>query len=510
MDSDPSLHQGLPALSLHDIAMSFGSNAVLKGVTMTLHAGTVTALLGANGAGKSTLIKILAGVYSGNGGTIEVAGEPVVMDSPLASAHHGIQTVHQHIGASIIPGLSVAENLVFEEIVQGKIPAVRSHTKLLPRAREIAATLDLGWSDATLRSDVFEMGIADSQLLLLARALVHRPKVLILDEPTSTLSQAEADRLFDVINRLCQEGVAILYVSHHLDEIRSLADQLVVLRDGRIHDVQHKPFDMAVAVRSMLGKEVALDAEELVEKRGTAAALELRGVQLLRRSGQFDLDLRYGEVTGVVGLIGAGKSELARGIFGADKFRAGSIRFDAMAYRPRQPADAVDQGIYLVPEDRAAEAILPGWSIAWTTTLPFVGRLSRAGVLNVPRERSSARSVIDAFGVVSTGTDQPVDSLSGGNQQKVVVGRWLAQSPRVILLDEPFRGVDIGARRDICRKAREASEGGSCVVVFSSDVDEIREVADRIIVLVEGEIRMDAYTSQVDSEAIVKSMSEVA
>lgn len=506
--SEPSQH--VPALQLTDIALSFGSNQVLKGVTMTLRAGTVTALLGANGAGKSTLIKILAGVHKNHGGTIQVAGRPAVLDSPLAAAQHGIQTVHQQIGASIVPGLSVAENLVFEEIVQGKIPTVSSHSTLMTRAREIAATLELGWSDAVLRSDVFQMGIADSQLLLLARALVHRPKVLILDEPTSTLSQAEADRLFEVIRRLRREGVAVLYVSHHLNEIRSLADELVVLRDGRIHDVQAQPFDMTDAVRSMLGERVALDAEELVERRGSEVALRLRGVQLLRRAKALDLDLRYGEVAGVVGLIGAGKSELARGIFGADRFRAGNLRLDGQAYNPRQPADAVKKSVYLVPEDRAAEAMLPGWSVAWTTTLPFVGKFSRAGALNFARERSTARKVIADFGVVSTGPEQQLDALSGGNQQKVVVGRWLGEAPRVILLDEPFRGVDIGARRDICRKAREASEHGSCVVVFSSDVEEIREVADRIIVLVDGEIRMDAYTSQVDSEAIVKSMSEVA
>ncbi|MBC7305999.1 MAG: sugar ABC transporter ATP-binding protein [Dietzia sp.] len=218
--------------------MSFGANQVLKGVTLALLPGRVTALLGANGAGKSTLIKVLSGVYPDYGGRIRVDGAPVAMESPMAAARQGIQTVHQRIDETIVPGLSVAENLVFEEIIRGEVPRVRSLRRLLPRAREIAETLELGWSDDVLTRDVFELGIADSQLLLLARALSQQPKVLVLDEPTSTLSQSEAERLFALVRRLRDEGVAILYVSHRLSEIRTLADELVVLRDGRIRNRQ--------------------------------------------------------------------------------------------------------------------------------------------------------------------------------------------------------------------------------------------------------------------------------
>ena len=498
-----------PVLSLKNMTMAFGQNRVLKGVTMDLYPGRVKALIGANGAGKSTLIKILAGVYTGSGGTIEVGGAPVTIDSPLSAARQGIQTVHQRIDESIVPGLTVAENLLFEEIVQGAVPPFRSLRRLMPRARQIADTLDLQWPDAKLRSDVFELGIADSQLLLLARALVQRPEILVLDEPTSTLSQAEADRLFGVIRQLRDQGVAILYVSHRLGEINSLADELVVLRDGRVHNQQETPFNMATAVRSMLGEDVVVEVDHLEERRGEKTCLHLEGVQLLKRSAPFDLDLRYGEVTGVVGLIGAGKSELARGIYGADRWRAGTMQMDGVAYLPRSTKDAVRRRVYLVPEDRVAEAMLPGWSVTRTVTLPFMGKTSRAGVISSAGERQRGAQVVSDFGVVTTGTDQEVDALSGGNQQKVVVGRWLEESPKVMLLDEPFRGVDIGARRDISQRVRAVAAQGACVVVLSSDVDEIREVADRIIVMVEGDIRMDSYTSEVDQDAIVKSMSEV-
>ncbi|MEA5155030.1 sugar ABC transporter ATP-binding protein [Raineyella sp.] len=498
------------ALELRGITKSFGTNSVLKGVTLALRPGTVTALLGANGAGKSTLIKILAGVYEGGDGEILVHGRPVEITDPMSAARNGIQTVHQRIDESIVPGLTVAENLLFEDIVHNTVPRVRSLRNLLPRAREVSEILDLHWSDAMLRSDVFELGIADAQLLLLARALSKHPSVLVLDEPTSTLSQTEADRLFDVVRRLRADGVAILYVSHHLSEIKSLADELVVLRDGQIKDRQSTPVDLPRAVRSMLGADVAVEVQNLTEHRGHDVALELRGVQLLKRSRPFDLTLRYGEVTGVLGLIGAGKSELARGIFGVAPLRAGTMSLDGKAYAPRYPGEGVRKGVYLVPEDRSAEAMLPGWSLARTVSLPFMGEMSDGGVINRQREKRRAGAVIEACSVVTTGSDQTLDALSGGNQQKVIVGRWLEGRPRVLLMDEPFRGVDIGARRDLSRKAREAAEAGACVVVLSSDVDEIREVADRILVMVEGQITLDCYSSQADADSIMTSMSEVA
>ncbi len=498
------------ALELRGIEKSFGANQVLKGVTLALEPGCVTALLGANGAGKSTLIKILAGVYERGAGEILVAGEPVEITSPLTAAHNGIHTVHQRVDESIVPGLTVAENLLFEELVQGGLPPIGALRKLLPKARATAATLNLEWSDAKLLSDAFELGIADAQLLVLARALVKAPKVLVLDEPTSTLSQAEAERLFGLIEKMRDQGVAILYVSHHLSEIQSLADRLVVLRDGMIKDRQTAPLNMGEAVRSMLGEQVTVEMGELNHLHGESVAVELRDVTLLPRSEPLDLSLCYGEVTGVVGLLGAGKSELARGIYGVDPFREGTMTLDGKPYRPKRAGDGVRRGIYLVPENRAAEAMLPGWNVARTVSLPFLGRVSPMGVTNFVSERRLARSVIDGFSVVTTGPDQVVDSLSGGNQQKVVVGRWMSGDPKIILMDEPFRGVDIGARHDLSKKARDAAAAGACVVVLSSDVEEIREVADRILVMVEGRITLDCRAAEVDADAIMTSMSEVA
>lgn len=498
------------ALELRGIEKSFGSNQVLKGVSLALKPGQVTALLGANGAGKSTLIKILAGVYDRSAGEILVDGKAVEITDPLSAAHNGIHTVHQRIDESIVPGLTVAENLLFEELVQGGVPRISSLRKLMPQAREIAETLQLGWSNTKLRSDAFELGIADAQLLVLARALVKAPKVLVLDEPTSTLSQAEVERLFEMVRRMRDQGVAILYVSHHLSEIQELADRLVVLRDGLIKDRQDAPLDMGQAVRSMLGEEVTVELADVDRRRSDHIALELRGVKLLKRSAPLDLTLNYGEVTGVVGLLGAGKSELARGIFGVEPFKEGTIKLDGKNYRPKHASDGVRRKIFLVPENRAAEAMLPGWSITRTASLPFLAKFSPMGIINRWAERKRAKAIVEDFGVVATGPDQVVDALSGGNQQKVVVGRWMSGDPRIILLDEPFRGVDIGARHDLSLKARDAAANGACVVVFSSDIEEIREVADRILVMVEGNITLDRTATEIDADTIMTNMSEVA
>lgn len=500
--------QPSPVLELQGITKSFGANEVLKGVTMELRPGRVTALLGANGAGKSTLIKILSGVHPDHGGVVELDGIERPLGTPSEAADHGIQTVHQRIDESIVPGLTVAENLVFEELIRGQLPSIGSIKRLLPRAREIAATLALDWSDAVLRTDVFEFGIADSQMLLLARALSREPKVLILDEPTSTLSSSEAERLFDLVRRLRDHGVAILYVSHRLSEVRSLADDLVVLRDGRVTEQQQRPFDMVAVVRAMLAEGTDTGTTTVEQVQGAQTAVELRGLRLLPRSEPIDLDLRAGEVTGVLGLIGAGKSELARQIFGADRLGEGAMTLAGKPFQPAHPRDAVAAGVYLVPEDRAADAMFPAWSVAHTVTLPFLPRVSRSGVLRGASERTAGTRIIDMFGVVSEGPSQSVDALSGGNQQKVVVGRWMDAEPTVLLLDEPFRGVDVGARAELSRRAREQAAAGACVVVFASDVEEIRGVADRILVLVEGAIHLDAYTTEVDDDAVVTAMSE--
>ncbi|MFG2462799.1 sugar ABC transporter ATP-binding protein [Streptomyces sp. NPDC048523] len=496
-----------PAVALTDVSMAFGGKTVLASVTLDIAPGSVTALLGANGAGKSTLIKILSGVHTDHGGQVRVAGEPAALRSPLAARQLGIQTVHQRIGEGIVPGLTVAENLVFEELAQARGNPFLNRRRVLARAREIQAGLDLGWSDSVLRRDVSELGISDRQLLILARALATRPRLLILDEPTSALSATEAERLFALVEKMRDDGIAVLYVSHRLGEIDALADRLVVLRDGRLTEDQAKPFDWDSALRAMLAQaQEATTARPVREGAEGEVALSLRGVQLFE-GRSLDLDLRTGEVTGVVGLLGAGKTELARGLFGAEPFAAGSVQLDGTPYAPKRPSDAIRKRVHLVPEDRHADALVPGWSLAQNISLPFLKSLSRTGLVNTAKEDALGRHTIEALGVVARDEHSTVEELSGGNQQKVVVGRWLAETPRVLILDEPFRGVDIGARRDIGRRARTLAAEGAAVLVLSADVDEVLEIADRVVVLAAGEIHLDAYGEDAERDRVIQTIS---
>lgn len=499
-----------PALRLTDLRKSFGANAVLKGVDLALTPGRVTALLGANGAGKSTLIKILAGAYQPTSGELEVGGEKVEFATPLDAARAGVRTVHQRVDDAIVPGLTVAENLLFERIAEGK-DRISSLRSLLPKARAIADVLNLGWSDAVLRSDAYDLGIADCQMLLLARALVTTPRVLILDEPTSTLSNDEVDRLFALVRKLRDQGVAILYVSHRMGEIRTLADDIAVLRDGKVVNRQEAPFALDQAITAMLGEAISADAEDHGTLEGGTTALTIQGTRLFTESAPLDLELKYGQVTGIIGLIGAGKTELMERIFGAGTVPTpGVLTLDGASFDPSHPKEAIARGVYLVPEDRAAQGMLPGWSIARTLSLPFLKRISRGGILESRRETTIAARAIEDFGIVSTGPAQAVDALSGGNQQKVMVSRWMQVAPKVLLLDEPFRGVDIGARREITRRASMQAREGACVVVVTSDVEELREAADRILVMVEGRIVLDGMSADLTNEQIIASMSEVA
>lgn len=498
-----------PAIEMHDITMSFGANQVLRGIDLALEAGKVTAMLGANGAGKSTLIKVLSGVHTGYGGTIALDGKPLTIDHPTTARAHGIQAVHQKVADGIVPGLSVAENLLFEAIVNNQVARATSLRRLIPKAREMAEVLDLRWSDDVLRSGVFELSIADQQMLLLCRALVVTPRLLILDEPTAALSRIESERLLGVIRRLCEDGVAVFYISHRLAEIDAVADRLLVLRDGMIRGDQQQPFDWETALHDMLAADQADAHERAHELRGTAEVLSLHGVQLLAKAVPFDLAIRSGEVTGVFGLLGSGGNELAHGIFGSQRFVAGSMELNGARYAPRTPADAIANEVYMVPEDRMSGTIIQEWSMAMIATFPFLADVSRLFVLDRAAEASVGRSVIDDFGVVAQSPSDPIMSLSGGNQQKVVVGRWLRKQPTVMVLNEPFQGVDVGARHDLAERARDVAASGCAVIAMSTDLEEIMEIADRVIVFADGNLRFDAYLSDTSREQILQRLSEV-
>ncbi|QWT24019.1 sugar ABC transporter ATP-binding protein [Subtercola sp. PAMC28395] len=492
-------------VSLVGVSVSYGSNLVLSEISLEFRAGEITALLGANGAGKSTLIKALSGANSRYSGIIRVACEAVHLATPVQAKSLGISAVHQKVADGIVPGLSVAENLTLDDLAQGSKHILRNHRRQLADARSALATLGLDWPDRVLNQDARNLPISDAQLLVLARALRGTPRLLILDEPTSALTTAEAERLFDVLRSLRASGLSIIYVSHRFGEIEALADRVVVLRDGIVQSTSQRPFGWSGILHDMLGRSADLEHDRGLTHRGTDAVATLSQVTLFSGSAPIDLEIRSGEVLGVLGLIGAGKSEIAELLAGLGSPLAGTLTLAGAPYSPRRPGDAIAAGVVLVPEDRQRQGILPGWSVLRNITVPFLAESSLAGIIRKRFETSRADVVIDMLGIVASGPGALIDDLSGGNQQKTVVGRWLSAKPRLAILDEPFRGVDIAARREIGSRLAAIAADGAAAVVLSSDVDEIFEVADRIVVLVSGSIELDAYADELDRATVIEA-----
>ncbi|NYD86140.1 sugar ABC transporter ATP-binding protein [Cellulomonas oligotrophica] len=471
-------------LAVRDLVKRYGATVALAGVDLELHAGEVLGLVGANGAGKSTLLKVVSGAERATSGVLELDGRPYRPDSPAAALSAGIATVHQDVDAAIVPGLSVAENLLLDALADGSVLGPLTPRRLRARARAL-----VGDSFAVdLRRDAGRLTTAAKQQVLVARALAARPRVLVLDEPTAALSVAEQRRLLLDVRAIAATGTAVVLVSHHLGEVTAVSDRVVVLREGRTVAVSQPPYEASGIVAAMLGSG---DRRHPGTRGATRtsdgpALLDVRGLRALPGAPPVDLCVRRGEVVGVTGLLGAGKTEMLEQVVGARRATTGSVLLDGRRLRLRHVRDAVAAGIGYVPEDRARGAEIPGWDVRRNVTLADLRRVRRAGLLSRRRERDVAAEVVDALGIVCAGPDAPLVSLSGGNRQKVVVGRWLAARSRVLVLDEPFRGVDLGARADIARLLRSGSV--EAALVASSDPEEVLEVADRVLVMAGGTV----------------------
>jgi simple sugar transport system ATP-binding protein len=493
-------------VTLHGLRKHYAATQALAGVDVELRAGEVYGLVGANGAGKSTLIRILAGAVVPDAGEVRVAGAPLRLGSPRAALEAGIVTVHQQIDAGILPGHTVGENLALDLLGSGGRGVLYRQRDIVTRARAIA---DRAHLDLALGAAVDRLGSSDRQQIVLARALAHEPRVLVLDEPTSALSERETDRLFATIRRMLGLGVGVLYVSHRLPEVAGLAARVGVLRDGRLV----REFSSTTSAReigaAILGTAPTHPAVGRPEVAGTPSPAPIPAPVLVLHAARtrvvrppLDLVVGAGEIVGLFGLVGAGKTSLLEALFGVRRFADGEATLDGRPLAAGSPREAIDRGVHLVPEDRAAQAVLPEWSIAGNLSLPFLRLVGRRGFVDLGAERRRAAAVIADLGIVAAGPAAPLRSLSGGNQQKVVVGRWLEPTARLLLLDEPFRGVDLGARADIGRRLRER-RGTRATLVASSDIDELLEVADRLVVLHDGAIVHDGPVAAADREVLV-------
>jgi len=490
-----------PLLRLHQVTKRFGGVTALDNVDFELRRGEIHALLGENGAGKSTLINVLGGIHAPDAGTIRIDARPVAVRGVADADRYGIRIIHQEL--SLAPNLSVAENIYL-----GREPGrlgLLDRRAIFAQAERLVASLGLD-EIRHVRAPVCQLSVAHQQLVEIARALSCRARILVLDEPTSSLSEAETEALFATLRRLRSQGVGIIYISHRLEEIIRLADRITVLRDGRSIGTQPAcRVDQHQLVRWMVGREIS-DHFRRPPCNPEKTALEVRRLSNARVRG-VSFSLRYGEILGIAGLVGAGRSELARALFGIDRIDAGEIRVDGKPVCITRPRHALDAGIVLVPEDRKLEGLVMSHSVTFNTALPWVADWIRGCMPNYRRRREIVRRAIGNFAVKLADPQQAVDSLSGGNQQKVLVGRWMEHRPKILILDEPTRGVDVGAREEMFSIISSLVSSGMAVLLISSDLSEVINVSHRIAVYRRGRILRIAPAEAVSPEAIMEQLT---
>ncbi|MEV0393343.1 sugar ABC transporter ATP-binding protein [Polymorphospora rubra] len=486
-----------PVLALESVDKSFGAVAALRNARLDLHAGETHALVGENGAGKSTLVKILAGVHGPDTGRVLLDGEPVTFGGPADARAAGIAVIYQE--PTLFPDLSVAENIFMgRQPLKGlrriDAPAMRERTDEL--FARLGVRID---PDRPARG----LSIADQQLVEIAKALSFDARVLVMDEPTAALSGVEVERLFAVARSLRDNGAAILFISHRFDEVFSLCQRVTVMRDGRwIATDEIGNLTVDGLVRTMVGRDIAALFPKLETEVGEVR-LEVDG---LTRHGYFEdvsFTVRGGEIVALAGLVGAGRSEVARAIFGVDRYDAGEVRVDGTRLRGADPPAAINAGLALVPEDRRQQGLVMELSIERNTTLPRRWALSRLGLLFGGSERRSAADWARRLQVKAARNTDPVSTLSGGNQQKVVLAKWLSTEPRVLMIDEPTRGIDVGTKAEVHRLLSQLASEGVAVLMVSSELPEVLGMADRVLVMHEGRLVADIPRDRADEESVM-------
>lgn len=509
-----------PLLTLRGVTKRFGGTTALERVDFELRRGEIHALLGENGAGKSTLIKVLGGIHIPEHGTIEIEGRPARIRSVADADRYGIRIIHQEL--SLAGNLSIAENIFL-----GREPSRFGWLRRGQMDRDAAALIaSLGLEELqqghraalgrrrggvlgrgpTVRTPVSALSVAHQQLVEIARALSTEAKILVLDEPTSALSEAETEALFATLRRLRAQGVGIIYISHRLEEILRLADRITVLRDGRAMGTQDAAkVNQRDLVRWMVGRDI-VDHFHRPAFRGGPVALEVRDLWGPKTFGA-SFTVRYGEVFGLAGLVGAGRTELVRLLFGIDPIQRGQVLLDGKLLRLAQPRDALEAGIVLVPEDRKREGLVMIQSVAFNLALPWVHEWITGCVPNERRRRAIVDRAIRDFGIRVADPEQCVADLSGGNQQKTLVARWTEHRPKVLLLDEPTRGVDVGAREEMFSILGKLVESGMAVVLISSDLAEVLHLSHRVALVRDGRLLRTAPAEEITLEAMVAELT---
>jgi rhamnose transport system ATP-binding protein len=504
-----------PLLRLSGVAKSFGGVRALVRGELELHAGQVTALIGENGAGKSTLVKILTGIHTPDAGVIELDGRPLTIRSPQDAQRLGISVIHQE--SVVFDDLSVAENI----FAAREQPAQRTGTagtrtsglraglinwrQLHQRAAELLAQLD---ARIDTRVPLGSLSIAEKHLVQIARALSQEARIVIMDEPTAALSHHETEDLLKIVRRLRGEGRAVLYISHKFEEIFAVADRYATFRDGAaVGSGLIADTSLDELVKLMVGRPI----DQVFPKLPAQISDELLRVENLSREPEFadvSFTLRRGEILGVYGLVGAGRTEVMHALFGMNRARAGRVLLEGQELRCRDPGEAISHGIVYVPEDRQSQGAILSRSICDNITLPSLAKFARLGFVEGSREAAAAREWVQRLQVKCADAQQAVGSLSGGNQQKVVLARWLLTAPRVLILDEPTKGIDVGSKAVVHRLMSELVQQGLGVIMVSSELPEVLGMADRILVMRRGRARGLFDRADANAENILRAATD--
>ena len=484
-------------IEMRGIDKSFGSNQVLKQAGFTLESGEVHALMGENGAGKSTLMKILTGVYTKDAGTVLVDGKEVNYKNPQEAEKAGIVFIYQEL--NVMFDLTVEENLFMGKEIHGKF-GICDRKAMQKKAREALNTLGVDISPKTVMS---ELSVGQQQMVEICKALMADAKVIIMDEPTAALTQSETVALFKVIESLRKKGVSMVYISHRMEEIFELCDRITVLRDGSYIGVKNIPeTNMNEIVKMMIGREIG----ERYPSRDVKIGKEVLKVKGLTRKGTFhdvSFSVRAGEVLGVSGLMGAGRTEIMQAIFGNLSYESGSIEIDGKEVKISNPRQAMEQGIGFITEDRKTEGLMLDKSIRENISLCNLGRISKSSVISKEAEKNMVAEAIKDLHIKCFGPYHECNNLSGGNQQKVVLAKWILTNPKILILDEPTRGVDIGAKKEIYSIINKLAAQGVAIIMVSSELPEVLGMSDNIMVVREGEVRGIISDEEANQERVM-------
>ncbi|TYP48727.1 sugar ABC transporter ATP-binding protein [Thermosediminibacter litoriperuensis] len=484
-------------LRVENIVKEFPGVKVLKGVSFELKKGEVLALVGENGAGKSTLMKILSGAYTKDSGKIYFEGEEVEINSPKKAQHLGISIIHQEL--NLCPHLSVAANIFLGREFSNK--TILDEKRQNEEAKKI---LDLLGMDINPTEKVRNLTVSKQQMVEIAKAISANAKLLIMDEPTSSLSEKEIDELFRVIRDLKNKGTSIIYISHRLEELKKIVDTVAVMRDGEmVATFQYKDVTLDEIIRLMVGRKLEEKYPRITVERGEKI-LEVRNLTRKNVLKDISFELYKGEILGIAGLVGSGRTELARAIFGADRVDYGEILLHGRKVKINSPADAIESGIVYIPEDRKFSGLALGLSVISNIMMASVDKVCNPlGVINRARELEIGNKTVKDLRIKTPSLWQKVKNLSGGNQQKVIIGRWLVKQPRIFIFDEPTRGIDVGTKIEIYNILNRLKQKGIGIIVISSELPEILGVSDRILVMCEGRLKAELEAGKTNQEEIM-------